>query len=72
MPVYVYYCDECGARTEVTRKMADDSQEVCECGIVMSRVPQRFRWYRSPYETLLDTMDKKHSDWKRKVRNGRK
>lgn len=68
MPTYVYKCPACGNLHEIRRSFTDlDYPEVCTCGQVMKRVPQKIMWYQNPYYTLLEEQDKKYSDWKRRI-----
>jgi putative FmdB family regulatory protein len=42
VPTYVYKCPECGKEKEVVRPAADQTIEVCACGVDMKKVPQTF------------------------------
>lgn len=72
MPVYVYGCPTREhERVELVRAMDDDTPVHClECGAVMGRVPQAFRWGRSSWEVLAEHMDKKYIEWREKRRKG--
>lgn len=65
MPSYIYACKENKKhpRKEVTHGMKEDPVIICdECGSKMSRVPQSFRFYMSPFEILADWSDE---NWRR-------
>lgn len=69
MPIYVYGCEN-NHRIEVEHSIRDDPVIICDvCGSKMWRVPQSFRWYMSPTEMLLDTMDENYRKWKVKNAN---
>jgi hypothetical protein len=69
MPVYVYGC---GApdheREEVVHGFHDNPEIVCKtCGEAAHRIPQPLRaWYRNPGEVLLEYMDNKYIEWRKK------
>lgn len=72
MPTYVYGCahKEHG-RIEIIHGFTDDPTIVCNlCGETMHRIPQVFRHYHSPYQTLLDFMDKKYINWRTRRQKG--
>ena len=65
MPTYVYGCEN-GHEKEVVHPMNDDIRILCfECGLLMRRIPQPFRFYMNPGEVLLDYMDEGFSRYKR-------
>jgi len=39
MPKYVYGCEECEEYTEVTHGMTEAPEVICECGVVMAKIP---------------------------------
>lgn len=77
MPLYVYKCKNelCGNMQEEKHSIAEcDSIEIqcVECGEVMARVPQPFRWGRSSWDVLAEKMDKKYREYKTKVAQRKK
>lgn len=70
MPNYVYGCKN-KHRKEVTHGYNDNPVVKCkDCGQVMKRVPQPFRFYMNPVDVLYDHMDNKYREWRTKREKG--
>ena len=58
MPLYVYGCKKCGNTEQVVHGMTAPVMCVCgQCGEWMSKIPQRFRFGRSPKDILGEHID---------------
>ncbi len=65
MPTYVYGCEN-DHQIQRAHSIDEDPVVICsECGKLMHRVPQPFRFYMNPAEVLLDYVDEGFSRYKR-------
>jgi putative FmdB family regulatory protein len=68
MATYVYRCKN-NHRREVVHKMSENPVVKCkECGAVMRRVPQKFRFAFDAQEILIDWMDENYRRYRTKRR----
>jgi len=75
MPLYVYRCAKDEAEFEIQHPISDceDSRFFCpDCGEVMTRVPQPFRWGNSSWDVLGEKFDQGWRNYKAKVERRRR
>lgn len=69
MATYIYGCtkDKKHKRKTVQHNMNDNPRVLCdECGAEMRRIPQGFKFYMNPGDTLLNSLDDKYRAWRGK------
>jgi hypothetical protein len=67
MSAYVYGCsqDPAHPRREVVHAMREDPEVRCSvCDAVMHRIPQPFKFYNNPADTLMNKLDQGYRNYR--------